>query len=142
MPYLRYLGPAWFRRMLLDMVPSKKIQKIKINSDIVHTKSKEIFLAKKSAIERGDQELLHTVGEGKDIMSVLRAFVRLASSGDELTLFMNSAVKANLLADQEDKLPDDELLAQMSCVPSICVPSLQTSYDSCISHSARSCLLA
>ncbi|RDX41926.1 cytochrome P450 [Lentinus brumalis] len=94
MPYLRYLGPAWFRRMLLDMVPSKKIQKIKTNSDIVHTKSKEIFLAKKSAIERGDQELLHTVGEGKDIMSVL--------------------LKANLLADQEDKLPDDELLAQMS----------------------------
>ena len=38
----------------------------------VHDRSKEIFEAKKAAIERGDQELLHTVGEGKDVMSILR----------------------------------------------------------------------
>ncbi|KAI0697098.1 cytochrome P450 [Cerioporus squamosus] len=93
-PYLRYLGPPWFRRILLDMVPNKKVQRIKNISDIVHTKSKEIFLAKKAAIERGDEELLHTVGEGKDVMSIL--------------------LKANLMADEEDKLPDDELLAQTS----------------------------
>ncbi|RPD55321.1 cytochrome P450 [Lentinus tigrinus ALCF2SS1-7] len=93
-PYLPYLGPAWFRRMLLHMVPNKKVQQIKYVTDTVHAKSQEIFFAKKSAIERGDQELLHAVGEGKDIMSIL--------------------LKANLMADQEDKLPDDELLAQMS----------------------------
>ena len=41
----------------------------------VHNRSKEIFEAKKAAIERGDQELLHTVGEGKDVMSILRELI-------------------------------------------------------------------
>ena len=66
------MGPAWFRRILLDMLPNKKIQRLKHIVDTVHAKSKEIFYAKKAAIERGDQELLHSMGEGKDIMSILR----------------------------------------------------------------------
>ena len=66
------MGPAWFRRILLDMLPHKKIQRLKYITDTVHAKSQEIFYAKRAAIERGDQELLHAVGEGKDIMSILR----------------------------------------------------------------------
>ena len=58
--------------MLLDMLPNKKIQRLKHITDTVHAKSQEIFYAKKAAIERGDQELLHSMGEGKDIMSILR----------------------------------------------------------------------
>ena len=59
--------------MLLDMLPHKKIQRLKYLTDTVHAKSQEIFYAKRAAIERGDQELLHAVGEGKDIMSICRA---------------------------------------------------------------------
>lgn len=114
-PYLHYLGPPWFRRMLLDMLPNKKIQRIKNLTDIVHTKSKEIFLVKKAAIERGDQELLHTVGEGKDIMSILCEYHSPASAISRWAHRVHCpAVKANLLADEEDKLPDEELLAQTS----------------------------
>ena len=38
----------------------------------VYERSKAIFEVKKKAIESGDQELLHAVGEGKDVMSILR----------------------------------------------------------------------
>ena len=63
--------------MLLDMLPQKKIQRLKYLTDTVHAKSQEIFYAKRAAIERGDQELLHAVGEGKDIMSILCEWTRL-----------------------------------------------------------------
>ena len=72
-PYVEYLGPAWFRRFLLQLVPNKKVQRVKTLVDQVHNRSKEIFCAKKAAVERGDTELIHTIGEGKDVMSILCA---------------------------------------------------------------------
>ena len=65
------LGPAWFRRKLLDLIPSTKIQRVKDNLDKVNEGCVKIFNAKKHAIQRGDEELLETLGEGKDVLSVL-----------------------------------------------------------------------
>ena len=73
-PYLDYLGPAWFRRILLDLIPVPKVQNVKRIVDTIHERSNAIFQAKKAAIERGDQEILHMVGEGKDVMSILRTW--------------------------------------------------------------------
>lgn len=70
-PYLSYLGPAWFRRFLLDLVPIPKVQRLKRITDTVAKRMGEIYYAKKAALESGDEELLHALGEGKDIMSVL-----------------------------------------------------------------------
>ena len=74
MPYIEYMGPAWFRKRLLDLLPDPKVQRVKRLTYMVYNRSKEIFEAKKAAIKRGDQEMLHTVGEGKDVMSILRRF--------------------------------------------------------------------
>ncbi|KAI0779694.1 cytochrome P450 [Fomes fomentarius] len=93
-PYLKYLGPQWFRRMVVDFMPYPKVQQVKRVVDMVFSRSKEILEAKRTAIERGDQEMLHTVGEGKDVMSIL--------------------LKANIAVDKEDRMPDEELLAQMA----------------------------
>ena len=70
-PYVSYLGPAWFRRLLVDLAPLKTIQRLKFIVDTMHKKSLEIYHAKKAAIGNGDTDLLNAVGEGKDIMSVL-----------------------------------------------------------------------
>ena len=67
------LGPARFRRFLLDCLPSKPIQRMKTVSDVMHQRSLEIYNEKKAAIERGDQETLLAVGERKDMLSILRA---------------------------------------------------------------------
>ena len=70
-PFLRYLGPPWFRRFLLYFVPVRKIQRLKVLTDTLSEAARGIYLAKKTAIERGDIDLLHSVGESKDVMSVL-----------------------------------------------------------------------
>ena len=69
--FLPYLGPAWFRRFLLDLVPIPKIQRLKVLTDTLSKAAEDIYLSKKLAIERGEADLLHSMGEGKDIMSVL-----------------------------------------------------------------------
>ena len=69
--FLPYLGPAWFRRFLLHFIPISKIQRLKVRTDTLSKAAQDIYLAKKAAIERGDADLLHSVGEGKDIVSVL-----------------------------------------------------------------------
>ena len=71
LPYIVRLGPAWFRRMLLDLIPYEKLQRIKRNCDVVNRGCQNLFNAKKEALKRGDETLLQLVGEGKDVMSVL-----------------------------------------------------------------------
>ncbi|KAI1791311.1 cytochrome P450 [Ganoderma leucocontextum] len=88
------LGPARFRRFLLDCLPIKSVQRMKTICDVMHQQSLDIYNEKKAAIERGDQETLLAVGEGKDMLSIL--------------------LKANMKAADEDRLPDSELIAQMS----------------------------
>ena len=73
MPLVVKLGPARFRRFLLDCLPIKSIQRMKTVSDLMHQRSLEIYNEKKAAMERGDQETLISVGEGKDMLSILRA---------------------------------------------------------------------
>lgn len=65
------LGPASFRRFLLDRVPSEAVQRMKV-SDVMHQRSLDIY-NEKIAIEHGDQETLLAVGERKDMLSILRA---------------------------------------------------------------------
>ena len=113
MPYVEYMGPAWFRKRLLDLLPDPKVQRVKRLTSMVYNRSKEIFEAKKAAIKRGDQEMLHTVGEGKDVMSILRRFPLWFSP---INISHFASVKANMMASAEDKLPDEELLAQMAYV--------------------------
>ncbi|EED78842.1 predicted protein [Postia placenta Mad-698-R] len=91
---LMRLGPRRFRRFVVDMFPNSHVQRVKDVADTMDEKSREIFHEKKTALEKGDEATLRQVGEGKDIMSVL--------------------IKANSAASEQDKLPEDELLAQMS----------------------------
>ena len=74
LPVCVRLGPAWFRRKILDAFPSSRIQRVKYIIDTVHDGCRKLLAEKRAALTKGDQELLHAVGEGKDIMSVLRAF--------------------------------------------------------------------
>ncbi|KAI0737376.1 cytochrome P450 [Daedaleopsis nitida] len=93
-PYVEYMGPGWFRRMLLDLVPMPSLQHIKRVNDVVWEHARRIIIDKKAALERGDDELLHMVGEGKDIVSIM--------------------LRSNMSASEEDRLPDDELMAQIA----------------------------
>ncbi|KAF9812459.1 hypothetical protein IEO21_06177 [Rhodonia placenta] len=88
------LGPRRFRRFVTDIFPHPHLQRVKDVIDTMDEKSRAIFREKETALENGDKAVLHQVGEGKDIMSVF--------------------IKANNAASEQDRLPENELIAQMS----------------------------
>ncbi|KAH9852205.1 cytochrome P450 [Lenzites betulinus] len=94
LPYFVHIGSAAFRRRVMEHLPNANIRRMKEISDSMHARSVLIFNEKKAALARGDDAVKHQVGEGRDVMSIL--------------------LKNNMLASAEDKLPDDELLGQVS----------------------------
>ncbi|CCL98383.1 uncharacterized protein FIBRA_00378 [Fibroporia radiculosa] len=94
LPFFTALGPAWLRRRLLDLIPNKDVQAVKNIIDTMSQKSVEVYREKKEALARGDQAVIHQIGEGKDIMSIL--------------------LKANTAASESDRLSEEELIAQIS----------------------------
>ncbi|KAI0930907.1 hypothetical protein AcV7_004962 [Taiwanofungus camphoratus] len=94
LPYVSWIGSPSFQRRVIDMFPHKGVQKLKSIIDIMDQKSVSIFEAKKLALQQGDEAVLRQVGEGKDIMSIL--------------------MKANMVASEGDRLPENELIAQMT----------------------------
>ncbi|PCH34456.1 cytochrome P450, partial [Wolfiporia cocos MD-104 SS10] len=93
-PLFTGLGPAWLRRAMLNMVPSKRVQRVKNLIDAIDVRSKEIYESKKAAMRGGDEEVMKQIGAGKDIMSVL--------------------MKANMAASDADRMPENEVIAQMA----------------------------
>ncbi|KAJ8516646.1 hypothetical protein ONZ45_g6069 [Pleurotus djamor] len=89
LPYLVKIGTPTIRRALLELIPSEALQRVKVIVDTMHNTAVQIFERKKQAIAMGE-----VIGEGKDLMSVL--------------------LKANAAADEQDRLPENELLAQMN----------------------------
>ncbi|KAH9857460.1 cytochrome P450 [Lenzites betulinus] len=94
LPTLRKIGSATFRRKVVEMVPLAPLKRMTHISDVIQESSVGIYNEKKAALEAGDEALKQRVGEGKDIISVL--------------------LRANLVASEEDRLPVDEVIAQVS----------------------------
>lgn len=94
LPFLINIGPPYFRRFIVKILPWKALKEICSIVDIMDETSMKVFEEKKRALSKGDNTVLHQVGEGKDIMSIL--------------------LRANMDASAEDRLPDSELVAQMS----------------------------
>lgn len=71
-PYLRMLGPARFRRFVVERVPVQTVQRIKEISDTLTAVAVEIYTSKKRALELGDKAATEQIlGDGHDILSVL-----------------------------------------------------------------------
>ncbi|RPD79156.1 cytochrome P450 [Lentinus tigrinus ALCF2SS1-7] len=94
LPYVTKIGSASFRRRIVEILPMNTAQELRKISDTMHERSVRIFKEKKAALEKGDEALKHQIGEGRDIMSIL--------------------LRANMAASEEDRLPDDELIGQVS----------------------------
>ena len=70
------LGPAWLRRMVVERIPSKRVQRLKDIVDTMFKRSVDIVNQKKAAMEKGDDTLLRQVSDGRDIMSILRQHIQ------------------------------------------------------------------
>ncbi|KAI0828708.1 cytochrome P450 [Trametes gibbosa] len=95
-PFFETIVPRPLRRRIAEIIPMPGLKRLVAISDLIQTRSCEIYEEKKKALLSGDDALKHQVGEGKDLMSVL--------------------LKANIVAAEEDKMPEDELIGQMSTI--------------------------
>ena len=66
------MGPLSLRRFLLSLIPRRSMQTMIGIVDIFEKTSKEILFDKKVALEKGEEAIVQQVGEGKDLMSILR----------------------------------------------------------------------
>lgn len=66
------LGPPWLGRFFIGAIPNNHVRTLRNIVDVMHTRSVEIVTEKKVALSRGDEALARQVGEGKDVMSILR----------------------------------------------------------------------
>lgn len=92
--YFERIGPRAFRRWIVDRIPFRNVQGMKDITDTMDQHSREIYNLKKAALAAGDETVKTQIGEGRDIMSLL--------------------LRANMLVSEEDRLPEEELLGQMS----------------------------
>ncbi|RPD74082.1 cytochrome P450 [Lentinus tigrinus ALCF2SS1-7] len=92
--YIEAIVPASLRRTVAEWLLHGNFQKLRQMVDTMHDRSVQVFREKRAALERGDEGLKQQLGEGKDIMSIL--------------------LRANLTANVEDRLPEDQLIGQMS----------------------------
>jgi hypothetical protein len=95
----------------VNVLPWKKLHAIRDMVDVMHKTSIDIFENAKRGLDKGD-DARERIAKGKDIMSALRKPSRrviVQPNADH-----DDVVKANMLASEGDKLPDEELIAQVS----------------------------
>ncbi|TFK29501.1 cytochrome P450 [Coprinopsis marcescibilis] len=97
-PLVHNIGSPKFRRTALDFISLfwPNVKRLRDIVDVMDQTSLEIFNAKKKALLEGNDALEKHAGRGKDLISIL--------------------MKANMEANEEDKLPDAEVLGQMTTI--------------------------
>ncbi|EPS92688.1 hypothetical protein FOMPIDRAFT_82656, partial [Fomitopsis schrenkii] len=89
--------PHWMRSAALGLFPAgTRIRELARTVTMLDKRTKEIYAEKKRALSKGDTETVKQVGQGKDIISIL--------------------LRANAAADEKDRLPEEEVIAQMSMI--------------------------
>lgn len=84
--YLPWLGPAWFRQFISNLIPSPTFMHVRSVINTISSQSWSIYSDKKEALLKGDEELKHQVGQGKDLMSILCTSIVYLNAVSTLTL--------------------------------------------------------
>ncbi|KAI0056945.1 cytochrome P450 [Artomyces pyxidatus] len=86
--------PPRLLRLAVKFIPMAMLHNAVRVADVLHKHTKAVFDNKKALLQMGEEEFTHQLSEGKDIISVL--------------------MKSNDAASEEDRLPEEEIMAQMS----------------------------
>ncbi|KAI1794332.1 cytochrome P450 [Ganoderma leucocontextum] len=93
-PYIEAAIPLSLRRLIADKLPHKGFQQLRRVVNTMYDRSLDIYNEKKAAVAKGDEGVKQLFREGKDLMSIL--------------------LRANMAAEDTDRLSDEELIGQMS----------------------------
>lgn len=75
LPLLIKIGSPAFRRFVLELLPFEATKTMLRITNIMDATSRRIFKGKKDALAKGDEAVKNQIGQGKDIMSILRELV-------------------------------------------------------------------
>ncbi|CAE6364065.1 unnamed protein product [Rhizoctonia solani] len=89
---LTHFGPAFLRRAVVERIPSRLVQRMKHVADTMHNTAVEILKRKREALDNGTLD--SEVAAGKDIMTAL--------------------LRHNVMAAPQDRMADEEVLAQVN----------------------------
>lgn len=114
LPYVVNIGTPALRRKILDFLPLPAGKALARVSDTLHREAKKIVQGKKDALVKGDEAAQQLVsnGNGKDIMSVLCELCLMDSPKLDIDNILS--VKANMQANDADKLPDSVVYGQVT----------------------------
>ncbi|KAJ7098557.1 cytochrome P450 [Mycena belliarum] len=71
LPIALKIGTPAFRKFLVDIVPSKRLHRLRDIVEVMRKTNADILEKKNAAFARGDRKVLEQVGHGRDIISVL-----------------------------------------------------------------------
>ena len=80
--------PSRARGVLVDAIPSRRVQRVKHIVRTMKQRSTEIVAEKRAALEKGDESTVRQVDEGKDIMSILCTLTSYFFASSSCSLFM------------------------------------------------------
>jgi hypothetical protein len=83
LPVLTRTFPPKFLRWALEHTPWRVLHELKDICDMMDASARGIWEEKKALYARGDKSVVNEYGEGKDLMSILRAYlVHSAAAAD------------------------------------------------------------
>ncbi|QRW01565.1 cytochrome P450 family protein [Ceratobasidium sp. AG-Ba] len=92
MPTLYKIGPSWFRRAIIERVPSKAVKQLLSIVDVQHRQAIQIFEQKKAALRNFEEK--GSAPDEKDIVTLM--------------------LRANEKARPEDKISEEEMVGQIN----------------------------
>ncbi|KAI0061903.1 cytochrome P450 [Artomyces pyxidatus] len=96
--YFHYIArlPPCMLRFVARHIPMARFRRLVEIANLVRADMRNVFEEKRAVMERGDRMFTGQVSEGKDIINVL--------------------MRQNLTASEDDRMPEDEIIAHMSVI--------------------------
>ncbi|KAI0270655.1 cytochrome P450 [Gloeopeniophorella convolvens] len=92
-PAVSMYFPHKLLKVVGEVLPWENLHRLMKVTSTIHTHAEAIFRSKMGSLARGDDAIVKQMDEGKDILSIL--------------------VRENMEASSEDRLPDEEIVAQI-----------------------------
>lgn len=99
------------------VLPWPRLNHLMDLAEAMNTQASRVYEAKKRLLESGDDLTAKQVGEGKDLISLLSMCSTAMSMFSPMTLMWPLIVQGKAAVSEDDRLSEEEVVAQMMYAP-------------------------